>query len=186
MPVLKVKQDGVWKEIITGASFGSNIELDQTLAVEGMAADAKAVGDAIVRLSDEGSKHLTVDIDDISESEPNPVNADSLGGIIADEYASKTFVRTKIAEAQLGGGEVDLSSYVTKEELTTNTSELINEYGFATEVYVDEKFNSFNFESNEVTPEDIMEWMFEENAITPVASSSGQVYLTNDNKILIL
>ena len=99
MPVLKVKQDGVWKEIITGASFGSNIELDQTLAVEGMAADAKAVGDAIVRLSDEGSKHLTVDIDDISESEPNPVNADSLGGIIADEYASKTFVRTKIAEA---------------------------------------------------------------------------------------
>lgn len=38
----------------------------------------------------------------------------------------------------------------------------------------------------ETTPEDIIEWMSEENAITPVASSSGQVYLTNDNKILIL
>ena len=57
-----------------------NIELDQTLAVEGMAADAKAVGDAIVRLSEEGSKHLTVDIDDANESIPNLINADTLGG----------------------------------------------------------------------------------------------------------
>jgi hypothetical protein len=38
----------------------------------------------------------------------------------------------------------------------------------------------------ETTPEDIIEWMSAENIITPVASSSGQVYLTNDNKILIL
>lgn len=38
----------------------------------------------------------------------------------------------------------------------------------------------------EVTPEDIIEWMGEENAITPLASSSGEVYTTNDNKILII
>lgn len=39
---------------------------------------------------------------------------------------------------------------------------------------------------SETTPEDIIEWMCEEGTIIPVASSSGQVYLTNDNKILIL
>lgn len=44
MPVLKVKKDGVWKDISSG---GSNIELDNTMTIEGMAADAKAVGDAL-------------------------------------------------------------------------------------------------------------------------------------------
>lgn len=35
-------------------------------------------------------------------------------------YASETFVTNKIAEAQLGGGEVDLSGYVTKETGNAN------------------------------------------------------------------
>ena len=50
MPVLKIKQDGVWKEIAGSASVGGSggsVELDTTLTQEGMAADAKAVGDAI-------------------------------------------------------------------------------------------------------------------------------------------
>jgi hypothetical protein len=38
----------------------------------------------------------------------------------------------------------------------------------------------------ETTPEDIIEWMGEEHVITPLASSNGEVYITNDNKILIL
>ena len=38
----------------------------------------------------------------------------------------------------------------------------------------------------ETTPEDIIEWMGQESVITPLASTSGQVYLTNDNKILII
>lgn len=38
----------------------------------------------------------------------------------------------------------------------------------------------------ELTSEDIVEWMDQENIITPVASNSGGVYITNDNKILIL
>jgi hypothetical protein len=38
----------------------------------------------------------------------------------------------------------------------------------------------------EVTPEDIIEWMTEEGAIVPLASTSGQIYATNDNKILII
>lgn len=51
----------------------------------------------------------------------------------------------------------------------------------ATEEYVTSKI-----ESMEVTPEDIIEWMTEEGTIVPLASTSGQVYATNDNKILII
>lgn len=40
--------------------------------------------------------------------------------------------------------------------------------------------------SRETTPEDIIEWMSEEHIIIPLASSSGEVYLTNDNKIIII
>lgn len=49
MPVLKIKQDGIWKEIVGGGSSSGNgtVELDATLTKSGMAADAKAVGDAI-------------------------------------------------------------------------------------------------------------------------------------------
>ena len=45
MPVLKRKNEqGQW-EVIGGG--GSNVEVDKTLSVDGMAADAKIVGDAI-------------------------------------------------------------------------------------------------------------------------------------------
>ena len=48
-----------------------------------------------------------------------PVNADTLGGRKASEYATNEFVIDKITEAQLSGGsgEIDLSGYVTEEEL---------------------------------------------------------------------
>lgn len=79
-----------------------------------------------------GSGNIDIDLDGVINSEPNYVNADTLGGISADEYASKSFVRTKIAEAQLGDGHVDLSDYVTKEELPSKTSELINDSNYIT------------------------------------------------------
>ena len=43
-----------------------------------------------------------------------------LGGVLAENYATKTFVSSEIAKAQLSSGEgtsVDLSNYVTKEDL---------------------------------------------------------------------
>ena len=54
-------------------------------------------------------------------------------------YATETFVTNKIAEASLSGGEVDLSGYATKDELSTKadissiptkTSQLVNDSGF--------------------------------------------------------
>lgn len=60
-----------------------------------------------------------LDTEDGIIGEPNPVNADTLGGISADNFASKTFVQNKIAEAQLSGsdGNVDLSGYATNDHV---------------------------------------------------------------------
>lgn len=47
-------------------------------------------------------------------------------------------------------------------------------------------WNTLKDRPAETTSEDIIEWMGQENAIIPLASSNGQVYATNDNKILII
>ena len=58
-----------------------------------------------------------------------------------DGYATETFVINKIAEASLSGGEVDLSGYATKDELSTKAdktaiptkvSQLTNDTGYLT------------------------------------------------------
>lgn len=49
MPVIKIKkEDGTWEEI-SGGSGG--VEVDASLSIEGAAADAKAVGDALAQKS---------------------------------------------------------------------------------------------------------------------------------------
>ena len=52
---------------------------------------------------------------------------------VPDEYATEEFVKNKIAAAQLGGSEVDLSGYAQKSELPTKVSQLENDKGYLTE-----------------------------------------------------
>lgn len=78
------------KAISDDDGVGLNVLLDE------MVYKGDAVGDASVQLRD----------------------ADTLGGRLAADYATQSFVTNKIAEAQLGGGEsgsVDLSGYATKD-----------------------------------------------------------------------
>ena len=48
-------------------------------------------------------------------------------------YATEEFVERKISEAELGGGETDLSQYALKTELPTKVSQLENDKGYLTE-----------------------------------------------------
>ena len=47
-----------------------------------------------------------------------PVNADTLGGKPADEFATQNYVSAEIAKAQLNGGDVDLSGFATKDDVS--------------------------------------------------------------------
>ena len=49
-------------------------------------------------------------------------------------FATETYVTTKIAEASLSGGEVDLSGYAKITDLPTKTSQLANDSGFITAI----------------------------------------------------
>ena len=52
---------------------------------------------------------------------------------VPDGYATEEYVKNKIAEAELGGEEVDLSGYAQKSELPTKVSQLENDSGYLTE-----------------------------------------------------
>ena len=51
-----------------------------------------------------------------------------------DGLATKTYVDTAIANAQLGGEDIDLTGYALKTDLPTHTSDLTNDSGFITDI----------------------------------------------------
>lgn len=81
------------------------------------------------------------------------------------------------------------SSFVSESvarKLKTWNEEKSGEAEFYPSINAMEEYVTSKIESMEVTPEDIIEWMTEESAIVPLASTSGQLYVTNNNKILII
>ena len=50
------------------------------------------------------------------------------------KFATETYVKNEIANAQMSGGEVDLSGYATKDEIPTKTSQLTNDSKFITSI----------------------------------------------------
>lgn len=56
----------------------------------------------------------------VDETTTAPINADTLGGRPAEEFATQNYVASEIAKAQLGGdnNEIDLSGYATKDDVT--------------------------------------------------------------------
>ena len=69
-------------------------------------------------------------------TKPEDIGAQPAGNYLTEvpsDYATKEFVKNKIAEAELGGEEVDLSGYAQKSELPTKVSELENDAGYLTE-----------------------------------------------------
>ena len=62
-----------------------------------------------------------------------------------DGYATEAFVTEKIAEAQLGNEDIDLSGYATKEDLAN-----IDLSGYATETFVTEKIAEAQFEDKDI------------------------------------
>lgn len=69
-------------------------------------------------------------------AKPEDIGAQPAGSYLTEVpagYATEEYVRNKIAEAELGGEEVDLSGYAQKSELPTKVSQLENDKGYLTE-----------------------------------------------------
>jgi hypothetical protein len=85
--------------------------------------------------------YLTAVPDDYAKTEDIPTKPEDIGAQPAGNYltevpggyATEEFVTNKIAEAELGGEEVDLSGYAQKSELPTKVSQLENDKGYLTE-----------------------------------------------------
>lgn len=66
-------------------------------------------------------------------TKPEDIGAQPAGSYLTEVpsgYATEEYVRNKIAEAELGGEEVDLSGYAQKSELPTKVSQLQNDAGY--------------------------------------------------------
>ena len=70
-------------------------------------------------------------------TKPEDIGAQPVGNYLTEVpsgFATEEFVKNKIAEAELGGEEVDLSGYAQKSELPTKVSQLQNDSGYLTSV----------------------------------------------------
>ena len=72
------------------------------------------------------TKYISVDINDTDSGIIPKTNAEQLGGISADNYATKAFVSSEIANAQLGGenNNVDLSGFMLKTDTAIDSQKL--------------------------------------------------------------
>ena len=93
----------------------------------------------------------------------NTIDADSLNGIPAKDWAQKSFVTSEIAKAQFSGsgeGNIDLSGFATKDDLATKqpvgdyalnssiptkVSELTNDSGYSTETFVNNAIKDIDY-----------------------------------------
>ena len=69
-------------------------------------------------------------------TKPEDIGAQPSGNYLTEVpsgYATEEFVRNKIAEAELAGGDIDLSGYAQKSEIPTKVSQLQNDKGYLTE-----------------------------------------------------
>lgn len=80
-----------------------------------------------------------------SEAAVAPLNADTLAGFPADNYASKTYVSNEIAKAQLGGGsgegDIDLSGFATKDDIATFANTTLD----SAKTYTNDKISNIDY-----------------------------------------
>ena len=81
-------------------------------------------------ITDDGSrlntKYITVELDSNEAGVVPKTNANQLGGLDAENYATKAYVSAEIANAQLSGGDsdIDLSGYMLKTDTAVNSQKL--------------------------------------------------------------
>ena len=117
-------------ELVDVPDSGGNVDLTGYATEKYVREYAQPKGDYLTEVPEGYAK--TEDI----PTKPEDIGAQPAGNYLTEVpsgYATEEFVKNKIAEAELGGEEVDLSGYAQKSELPTKVSELENDAGYLTE-----------------------------------------------------
>ena len=117
-------------ELVDVPDSGGNVDLTGYATEKYVREYAQPKGDYLTEVPEDYAK--TEDI----PTKPEDIGAQPAGNYLTEVpsgYATEEFVKNKIAEAELGGEEVDLSGYAQKSELPTKVSELENDAGYLTE-----------------------------------------------------
>lgn len=119
---------------------------DTTLAISGMAADAKLTGDEL-------KKRITIDLENSEEGEANPIDADTLGGVSADDYALKEDLENFSSGSDWGQNDSEAKDFIKNR----------THYVFTTEFACDQNLGSYSIEGRAITK--VQEYsVFERNA----------------------
>ena len=104
-----------FQEVLPRGGGGGSVELDATLTSETKAAQAKAVGDKIKDLE---LRVVAVEITDTTlTQESKAADAKAVGDKLKNEYATKTYVDSAVANAGGGGGGSGASAIACSEGL---------------------------------------------------------------------
>ena len=117
-------------ELVDVPDSGGNVDLTGYATEKYVREYAQPKGDYLTEVPEGYAK--TEDI----PAKPEDIGAQPAGNYLTEVpigYATEEFVKNKIAEAELGCEEVDLSGYAKKSELPTKVSELKNDAGYLTE-----------------------------------------------------
>lgn len=120
MPILKIKNNGVWEELGGGDADTLDGLHAADLENEVYAAEESVDTSAEVINADTLGGILAKDY--ATKDDLNALDYEDVGAAPAGDYATESFVTNKIAEAQLGSGDgdtptIDLSGYATKDDL---------------------------------------------------------------------
>lgn len=113
-----------------GQNSGGNVDLTGYATEKYVQEYAQPKGEYLTEVPEGYAK--TEDI----PTKPEDIGAQPSGNYLTEVpsgYATEEFVKNKIAEAELGGEEVDLSGYAQKSEIPTKVSQLQNDKGYLTE-----------------------------------------------------
>jgi len=122
MPVLKIYKNGIWEEV----SGGSSVEVDASLSVEGQAADAKAVGEALAGKQPVGDYATENYVDSAISAIPTPDVSGQIGAHNTDVDAHGD-IRTQLSAKAAASDVADLQILVGDTKVSTQISEAVSQ-----------------------------------------------------------
>ena len=158
-------------DLINDSNFATNDYVNEMLGGKKIVYLTQSEYDLLpdAEKNDDNIAYNITDIDYVTEEE-----------LSSKEYATQNYVSAKIAEAQLSGGEVDLSAYATKDDLKTKIDyEVDIGSGIELPIVFDGSYNSLTDKPEIPSLEGYATETYVTNKISEAQLGGGEVDLSN-------